>query len=437
MNRDEIVAWFEKERGIRPATLDHFGVKIEDGQAVFPYSEGEKTRKFLPDGGRKFFFTPGVSPPLYNLADALQYEHVFLVEGETDTMRLWQELNDTDDNRTGVAGLSGIHTWKPAMADEFNSVKRVYVALDNDEDYNVRAAVDGAYTQIRQDLSTKARRLQFPNGIKDCCEFFDSLNLDTLRLLVQKVNGSQQSRYAPLDLTKRPPEPKWLVKGLISRGDLNLLSGPPGLGKSMLAMGLSVAVAEGHETFLGHELSGVLGGRVLYVDQENPDDVIFHRLKRLGLTTAGMSKIRYLWNQGIRLDRNPHMFQEEAQDFEPTLIVLDSLTRAHTQDENSAGAIAALFNDGIQPLARDTGAAVIIIHHDNKGGTPRGSIDIQAAVDGGLQVRSAGEDNPGKFILKQIKSRRSLSGNELVVQIEDGPDGNIRLRANAPITPPF
>jgi AAA domain-containing protein len=79
-------------------------------------------------------------------------------------------------------------------------------------------------------------------------------------------------------------------------------------------------------------------------------------------------------------------------DYNPTLIVLDSLTRIHTQDENAVGAMSALYNDGIKPLARETGAAVVLIHHTNKGQRSsytraRGSSDIVYAMDGGIDAR--------------------------------------------------
>lgn len=89
---------------------------------------------------------------------------------------------------------------------------------------------------------------------------------------------------------------------------------------------------------------------------------------------------------GCSRDRHPPITRRV------TLIALDSLTRIHTQDENAAGAMSALHNDGIKPLARDTGAAVIIIHHTNKGQgsaytRARGSTDIVYAMDAGIDVR--------------------------------------------------
>ena len=435
IEHEAAVRWFEEQRGIRKDTLDHFGVKFsgpEDAPVVtLPYSNGEKTRKGLLSGERKFFFTQGVKPGLFK---GQVRKATFLVEGETDTMRLQQELSDAGAD-AGVVGISGIHTWRPELVGELADAERIYVVLDNDEDYMVRAEVDKAWKQIRHDLGTKARRVRLPNQVKDVCEFFDNYDLASLSLLVQR--GSGQSRYKALDLTQPPPPPKWLVEGMVSLGDVTLTPGPPGLGKSWWTMGLATSVAEGWGTFLGADV--LQHGRVLYVDQENPDDVIFRRLHKLGLTQKGHANIRYLWNQGIRLDRDYDDFLEEAREYEPTLIVLDSLTRLHTQDENSAGAMSAVFNDGIQPLARDTGAAVVLIHHDSRAGNPRGSIDIEGSVDNVLHFKQpdAFEANPGVFVIRQGKSRRRLGGNELVVKIQDRPDESVVLVPSVPLDPPF
>lgn len=443
--------WFHQERGLDPETLDHFGVNLgppktncpwfENGDVILPYSNGEKCRrdplvKLAPDDKRpRFSFTKGVTPELFNVADASK-KVIFLVEGETDTMRLWQELNrEGKTDTTGVVGLSGINTWRKELADMI-SAETVYVILDNDEDYMVVSTVDATWREIRADLGlSRAKRLRLPDGVKDVCEFFDMADMETLRMLAAKAN-IKKSRYRPLDLRQAPPPPNWLLEDLVSMGDVTLEVGPPGIGKSWVTLGLAVAIAQGWEHFLGRALKQ--DGRVLYVDSENPLDVVLNRLRRLGLDEDGFGNMRYLWNSGIRLDRDPTTFLDEAIDYEPTLIVLDSLTRLHTQDENNAGAMAALVNDSIQPLARSTGAAVMLIHHDNKGGNPRGSSDIMASVDAALQARSMGENNPGTFMLTQIKSRRRLHGDGLVVSIlDDDLTDSVTLKADQPVNPPF
>lgn len=391
-----------------------------------PYPNGDKIRTVV-DGKRKFYFEKGKEADLFVPPTIpMTAKTAFLCEGESDTMRLWQELG-TEQGSAAVFGIGGCHTWNGGgrhtmHSDALADYDTVYVLLDNDEDYNVIAQVDTAWKRIRHDLGTKARRLRLPKGAKDVCEFFQhGYDLDSLRLLAQK-NAPGKSRYSPLDLTKDPEPPSWLWDKTLALGDVNLLVGREGLGKSWLTMGLAVACAEGHETFLGRAVTN--HGRVLYVDQENPGDLIPNRLRRLGLTQRGANSIRYLWNCGIRFDRGADDFLEEAVDFNPSLVVIDSLSRVHTQDENSAGAMGPLFLDGLVPLARETRASVVIIHHDNKSDQARGSVDITAVVDNVIHV---GRYADNAFSLRQGKSRRVASGEELTVQIKDTEDGKIVL----------
>jgi hypothetical protein len=121
---------------------------------------------------------------------------------------------------------------------------------------------------------------------------------------------------------------------------------------------------------------------------------------------------------------------DEAIAFEPSMIVLDSLTRFHTKDENNAGEMAGLFNDSINVLCRETGAAVIILHHTNKSESTssyvrtRGSSDIGAAVDCGIEARKTG---PSTFNLAHFKSRRTQAGGLTKVEICDTIDGKVEL----------
>lgn len=389
---------------------------------VFPYSNGtKKTRYHKPDGSRSFktegalgLFTGPLDP------DA---RAVFLVEGETDAMRLWQEL----DGSANVFAISGIQGWKDEFAPTLAGYERIFVVLDNDADYNVAAKVDKSWAEIRRSLGSKARRIRLPGEVKDVCEFFTRYNIDALRTLA-KHRGSGVSRFKTLDLTKEPPPVRWVVDGMFCRGDVHLLIGEPGIGKSWLTMALATGVADKWDDYLGRRI--VEHGRVLYLDEENPEDLVFDRFTKLGMDVDAARNIRYINNENIRLDKSPEALIEEALEFDPTLIVLDSLSRFHTEDENNAGAMASLFSSSLKPLARDTGAAVVLIHHVNKSDgassfrRSRGSGDITASPDCGYDVRELGT---GILAIANFKSRRARQSENLYVTFRDTEDGMVRL----------
>ena len=136
-----------KERGITEETLEAFDVKVDGNKAILPfYSKDksdvlfEKERVIEPDGKRKFYTTKGSRATLFGLQYlASSTNTVFITEGESDTMRLWQELvASTTDGilglGAGVVGLPGIELWRPEWADHFEGNDTVYVILDNDPD---------------------------------------------------------------------------------------------------------------------------------------------------------------------------------------------------------------------------------------------------------------------------------------------------------------
>lgn len=419
-----------EERGILPKTLDEFGVEFpKENEAEFPYETGTKTRIHEDDGSRKFFFTKGATPSLFGTLRRFGAPTLFLVEGETDCMRLEQEL--PLGSEAHVLAISGTNGWKDEFAVKFESAEVVYVILDNDQDSQAIGAGDETFRQIRKALGRKAVRLHLPTDVKDVCEFFDRYDLESLRMIADAapVSGFQ---YNALDLKKEAPPPTWLVNDLLGLGDVVLMVGEPGLGKSWLAMALAIAVADAGSKWLGHNLT--THGRVLYIDEENPEDIVRQRLHKLGLDVETAENLRYVHQQGVRLDRHPDRILDEAVTFDPVLIILDSLTRFHTGDENNAGAMAALFNDGVNPLARETGATVLLLHHVNKGdstsgfGRARGSGDITASIDTGLDVRKGGS---GRLNIFHFKSRRRSAGDTIQAEIVDTSDGHVDVITKA------
>lgn len=424
----QVLDWFA-QKGISGATVKDFGIYIaDDGAVCFPYDDaGVKRRYGVPRGERSFRWESGTAPVLFNRRD-LGRGTLFLCEGETDTMRLRQELGERED--VGVIGLPGIETWSEGMANSVLAAapNRVFVLLDNDSDYRVAGRVDTAWRAIRASLGRTAARVVLPSGVNDLVEFFDSYDLDALRLLVGRADRPAQSRFKPLDVITTPEPPRWVIDGMICQGDLHLLIGEMNAGKSWITMAMTVALTEGWPSFLGHDV--IRPGRVLYFDEENPEDMVVERLQRLGLTAKGSENLRYVKDAGIRLDKDPDTVLDEAMDFRPTLIILDSLTRIHTQDENSAGSMAALFNDAIKPLAREADAAVVLIHHVNKSDgsatwkRARGSSDITSFPDAGYDVTMKDD---GSIRFKNFKARRKAQSGKMYLSLLDKPDGSIEL----------
>lgn len=430
-----IAAWFLAERGITAETLRAFNVGVTGDRVTFPYPNGVKERpdptRPLKEGERRFYAPKGWRPEFFCAPDNKVGGTAWLVEGETDTMRLWQEMRAAGKDYAAF-GLSGIETL-PEELERLTAYERVYVVLDNDQDYLVQAQVERAWRNIRATLGGRVKRVHLPRDSKDICEFFELYDLETLGMQAAKLGVS---RFQPIDFTLPPPPVNWFMENWIAMGDVTLLVGLGGLGKSWITMALALAAVTGQTSFLDQKIGN--HGPCLYVDEENPQDVVYDRLLRMGLDpTQHSAKLRYLWNQGIKLDRNPDALIEEAYDFRPAITCLDSLTRLHSKEENVSGDIAPLFNDAIKPLAREVGSAVVLIHHHDKNATgPRGSTDIRNSVDAVIECYAI-PGNPTKFRMKLTKSRRVVTGTELVVEIVGDPGQPAQLKLGQPLDLPF
>lgn len=424
---------FLASKGIRPETAERWGVEDHGNEAHFNYTAGKKIRTNIDGIGDRGFKYSGDSS-LYRLSDDL-HDTVFMVEGESDCLRLWQALDDAGiSDRVSVCALSGLNGWKQAYSKDFDGVSKIRVVLDNDEGYPQREAADKVFSKIRDDLGrNRVRRVYLPPDVKDVVLFFQNYSWKSF---LEIAKPSSTTNYTRLDLNATPPHHEWMVERMICQGDVTLLAGPPGIGKSMIAQALTVAVAEGHSRFLGQKL--LVSGPVMYLDKENPQDVIYDRLRMFGLTDKGKPLVHYYHRPEVYLDRSPEMLMDDALLIKPSLIVLDSLTRFHSQDENSAGTMNKLFNEGIIPLSRETGAAVLLLHHTNKGegGSTyqriRGSGDISAAPDNTLELmptvatNKAGVEREAIKIV-QGKARRTSKGSLPRFFIESNPVGDVSL----------
>lgn len=360
---------------------------------------------------------------------------MILVEGETDTMALWQALPSTLRDKVGVVGLSGLNAWKERYATElFAETKRVFVVVDNDDPYaNPAAAQQGekAWTQIRADLGTKARRVKLPQATNDICEFFMAYDWPAFEVLL-KAAAEPKRHYKRLDLTQPVPPTDWLIEDMIERGVVTVLAGDSGVGKSFITMAMGLAVAGGQEKFLG--LAVRRHGRVLIVDEENSPGLVQQRLAALGMEKEWIPNIEYLSYAGVDLYSEPTLLLEEAVDLQPELIVLDSQSAvAVGAEENSNDDMTRLFKQGFRPLARESGAAVVILHHTPKDGKgiPRGAGAIKAQADQVLSIVEAesGDMKTGRLTIFPSKPRRQMDNITAQIVGEMEHDGWVRVQA--------
>jgi hypothetical protein len=176
-------------------------------------------------------------------------------------------------------------------------------------------------------------------------------------------------------LLKEWPEPPWLVPGILPVG-LCYLAGKPKVGKSWLGLQLAQAVCTGG-SFLG---VGVEPAPVLYLALEDSPRRLQQRMKAQ-MWTAGKGVANFIGARGARnigpLNKGGTVRLIEAiRVAKYRLVVVDTLSRLFTGDQNDVSQVTAALGP-LQQEAINLGAAVLILDHHNKmgGANPFGKAD--------------------------------------------------------------
>ena len=188
-------------------------------------------------------------------------------------------------------------------------------------------------------------------------------------------------------LDNEPPPLDFVLPGLLA-GTVGMLVSPGSSGKSMLTAQLCVLVATGVDTIgIGRLIEKPIAqARVVYLTAEDPADIIWTRIKQIaaGFTPAQRKLLRENLVIGDVRGRNADILDPawEARITQfargARLVVIDTLRRFHSADENDSGEAAQVLAT-IEAISRECGTTFLIPHHTNKTGGKEGGGDQQAA----------------------------------------------------------
>ncbi|MBQ1557336.1 MAG: AAA family ATPase, partial [Pseudomonas sp.] len=169
-------------------------------------------------------------------------------------------------------------------------------------------------------------------------------------------------------------------------GTVGALVSPGGAGKSMLILQLAAQIAGGPDLL---EVGELPTGAVVYLPAEDPPVAIHHRLHALGAHLTATQ--RQAVADGLLIEpligRCPNIMAREWFDGLKRaaegrrLMVLDTLRRFHTEEENASGPMAQVVGR-MEAIAADTGCAIVFLHHASKGAAMAGAGDQQQASRG-------------------------------------------------------
>jgi RecA-family ATPase len=252
----------------------------------------------------------------------------------------------------------------------------------------------------------------------------------------------------PLDPLKTPaqwrgvpiPPMRWLATNRIPAGDVTILSGDGGGGKTTLALQLAVSVAADLGDWLGTTLEA---GPVIFFSGEEPENEVRRRLERIakkrGLEASEIENLHFYFAEpdkctlGTGVPNTPiaptalfNSLRASAEQIRPALILVDS--NAATLGGNYLDRVhARTFVSLFRSLARDFDCAVLLLDHPSLSGMTNGSgragnMDWQNTVRALLYLRSV-ENEQGATSgreLEIMKSNYGPRGEKQKLRWEDG-----------------
>ena len=375
------------------------------------FQDGSKTfRQQRPDGqGGWIKNLKGINRIPYNLPAVLHHKDkpVFIVEGE----KAADKLNEIGVLATTNNGGSGQWTEEHS---QWLKDRRVVVMPDNDEvgvkhGAKVINTLIGVASQIKlldlsDQLPPKGDIVDWLDTGKTKHQLFALVNkaaLITERLPDPgEIEPDQVDVYPTMaigELMAMPPI-KFLVDSLFTEHGFSVMYGPPGCGKTFLALDIALCVATGQEF---HEME-VKQGAVLYIAGEGVGGLgkrVKAWIDKRGVGVNEKELPFYVLPTAVdftnpadveKLSATIHLLEERAGGF--SLIVVDTVARALLgADENSATDIGK-FVKTCDTLKQRYHAALIGIHHSGKDGSRgmRGSSALLGAVDTSIQIKKSG-----------------------------------------------
>ncbi|PYC75215.1 hypothetical protein C7C45_04930 [Micromonospora arborensis] len=203
----------------------------------------------------------------------------------------------------------------------------------------------------------------------------------------------------------------WLIPGVMERGTLAALFGPPGTGKSLLALEWAAKLA-------------AEGRRVVYLDEENPPELMDERLEAMSVDPEGLEGLTYHSFPGWTADTEEGAARIVAACEGADLVVFDSWAKfflAASQNDDAAANRA--YRLAVKPL-RAAGVGILRLDHTGHEEVtrPSGTVAKLADVDHNWQIKAKDlGDKRAEVTLVHRKSRTARGPRTINLRREVSP----------------
>jgi hypothetical protein len=234
-----------------------------------------------------------------------------------------------------------------------------------------------------------------------------ALVVDSDVLEVADINPSA-FRLTPVDagggwtkdqLSLRKLSDPQIIEGMLREKEIAAIVASPKSCKTWIAMDLALAVAAGRP-FLRRE---TVRKRVLYIDYELKAGTLLSRISKLSpVKPVGLS---HLCLRGQVALPNKEDLKDLIRNGDYGLVIIDSLYKTGWLSEENSNDSTTRELNGLQEVARETGAAIVVIDHTAKGGGAERSV-----VDSARGASSKGGFFDDLFLLREAKNKPADEG---------------------------
>ena len=241
-----------------------------------------------------------------------------------------------------------------------------------------------------------------------------------------------------VDLIGEPPQRQWLVPDAIPQGNVTLIYGNGGDGKSLLALQLAVATAKGR-SWIGWPVN--CAGPALIISAEDDLPELHRRSAAIaraeGLRTADLTGLHISPMAGLdallaipsrsggTLQPTPLLaaLAERVSTIRPAVIIIDTLADTFGGNEVDRPQVRQ-FVGMLRKLAIDYATAVVVLAHPSLSGMSSGT-GTSGSTAWSNSVRSRlylkrDERNPQIRTLELMKSNYSATGKQVILLWQNG-----------------
>jgi RecA-family ATPase len=258
-------------------------------------------------------------------------------------------------------------------------------------------------------------------------------------ILVDEVPAAPPASFNPITpLAWKGTEPvkqRWLVNGRVPSGDLTILSGNGGSGKTEIATSLLVSVAVGLGDWLG---SIVETGPALFISCEEDEPNVRDRVERIAkhrnIDPHALSELHLFFPEldatwlcsaeprTGRISKTPLLVQIETwiDRNKPRLVVIDSVAAVFDGDAIARRQVRA-FLALLRKVAREHDVAILLLDHPSVRGMADGtgtanSVDWRNSVRSMLHLSDPEKDDPDTRELEVKKNNRGRIGEKVTLR---------------------